>query len=316
MGTTIPGRLKIGIILPVFEGDMDGQTARWQDLRAMARTAEDSGFDSLWIVDHLLSERMEKVDRVRQGPWECWSVLAALAASTTRVEIGPLVSNTGFRNPALLAKIADTVDEISRGRLILGLGAGWHEPEYRAFGIPYDHRFDRFEEALEIISGLLHDSHVNFAGTYNRADMCELRPRGPRPGGPPIMIGTNAAGTRSLALAARFADMVNVWTVWLKNRPDDVPPINERIDAACLAIGRDPSTLARTVAIRIDLPGTPPVDGEAISPITGSLEEIAQTLGRYAELGVTHVNVWLEPNSVAGIEQFAPILDMVQRNRS
>jgi alkanesulfonate monooxygenase SsuD/methylene tetrahydromethanopterin reductase-like flavin-dependent oxidoreductase (luciferase family) len=125
------------------------------------------------------------------------------------------------------------------------------------------------------------------------------------------MIGTNAAGNRVLGLAARYADAVNVWTVWMKNRPEDVPTINERIDAACVAIGREPASLQRTVAIRIDLPGRLPKPGEAISPISGSLPDIAETLNHYAELGVSHVNVWLEPNTRAGIEAFAPVLEMV-----
>jgi alkanesulfonate monooxygenase SsuD/methylene tetrahydromethanopterin reductase-like flavin-dependent oxidoreductase (luciferase family) len=126
----MPPTPKLGIILPEGEGDLDGRTPRWSDYVAMAGLAEAAGFDSLWFVDHLIY-RNDASGRPPQGAWECWSVLAALAAATSRVEIGSLVTVTSFRNPALLAKMADPIDEISGGRLILGLGAGWNEVEYR-----------------------------------------------------------------------------------------------------------------------------------------------------------------------------------------
>jgi probable F420-dependent oxidoreductase len=306
-------RLRVGLILPVFEGDMDGRTARWSDLLTMAQSADAVGFDSLWVVDHLLSVRAEKEGNVRQGPWECWSILSAIAAVTSRVEIGPLVTCIGFRNPSLLAKMADTVDEISNGRLILGLGAGWHEPEYRAFGFPFDHRIGRFEEALVIIHGLLKNGHVDFDGAYFKVRDCELRPRGPRAGGPPIMIGTNVVGERMLNLAARYADVWNAWTVWLQNRPSEIPELQERVDAACRKENRDPTSVGRSVAIRIDLPGRKITEGEKVSPITGSTAEIAETLRAYADAGIEHLQIWLEPNSLAGIESFGSVLEELHR---
>ncbi len=143
--------LKVGINLPTTEGAMAGKTARWTDLLAFAERAEALGFDSLWVPDHLLLKWQEQT----HGIWECWSLLSALAAVTHRVELGSLVACTAFRSPALLAKMADTVDEISGGRLIVGLGAGWDGPENRAFDLKSDHRVDRFEEALQIIVPLL-----------------------------------------------------------------------------------------------------------------------------------------------------------------
>src|SRR5215208_4032935 len=172
--------LKVGLILPDTEREMGGATARWTDLVQMARMAEDLGFDSIWNADHLIYRFPGKEV---QGPWESWSLLAALAAVTTRVEIGPLVACTSFRNPALLAKIADTVDEVSGGRLILGLGAGWHAPEYKAFGYPFDQRVSRFEKALQIIVPLLKGEQVTFHGKFYDVDDVVLTPRGPRPGG-------------------------------------------------------------------------------------------------------------------------------------
>ncbi len=177
--------------------------AHWSELLTIARRAEEVGFDSLWVADHLHMRFPGSEDRPL-GVWEGWSLLAALAAATDRITLGPLVACTAYRNPALLAKIAATVDDISGGSLILGLGAGWHEPEYTAFGYPYDHLGSRFDEALAIIAALLRDGHVDFVGRSYQARECELRPRGPRPGGMPIMIG--AEGERLLQLTARHAD--------------------------------------------------------------------------------------------------------------
>ena len=175
--------LKIGLVVPVFEDD-DGHTPRWNEIKASAQHAEAAGFDSLWLPDHLIYDYGNS-GRPLHGVWECWSILTSLAAVTTRVEIGTTVVCTSFRNPALLAKMADTVDEISGGRLILGLGAGNHEPEFRAFGYPFDHLSGRFEESLQIIRGLLRNGKVDFQGQYYTARECELRPRGPTRLGPP-----------------------------------------------------------------------------------------------------------------------------------
>ncbi len=140
MAPTSTRPLKVGLLLPT--GLREGRSVRWGDLKAMALHAEAAGFDSLWVPDHLLFEVGELLSapgEPRRGLWECWSVLASLAAVTTRVELGTAVACANFRNPALLAKMADTIDEISGGRFILGLGGGWHEPEFQAFGYPFGH---------------------------------------------------------------------------------------------------------------------------------------------------------------------------------
>ncbi len=161
--------LKVGINLPTTEGALAGKTASWAELFAFAERAEALGFDSLWVPDHLLLTWQEQT----HGIWECWSLLAALAAVTHRMELGSLVACTSFRSPALLAKMADTIEEISGGRLIVGLGAGWEGPENQAFDVKSNHRVDRFEEALQIIVSLLRTGRVDFAGKYYQARGCE-----------------------------------------------------------------------------------------------------------------------------------------------
>lgn len=301
---------KLGLILPEGEHDMGGATARWSDYVAMARTAEALGFDSLWFVDHLLYLDDTATTEPPQGVRECWSILAGLAAVTSRVELAPLVTCTGYRNPALLAKIADTVDEISGGRLILALGAGWHEPEYRAFGFPFDHRYSRFEEALTIIHGLLRYGQVDFAGTYYSARECELRPRGPRGNGIPIMLGTS--GPKMLRLTARYADQWNAWLAMTDSSPHHVPPLNAAVDAACAEVGRDPATLERTISIMVDVAGgaeVPASMGRGVAnPVRGTPAEIAATIRAFADQNITHLQLYLLPNTVETIRAFEPVL--------
>lgn len=290
-------------MFPDTEREAGGGSARWADLLAMARLAEEVGFDSIWVSDHLIFRFAGKEP---QGVWECWSLLAALAAATSRVEIGPLVSCTSFRNPALLAKIAETVDEISDGRLILGLGAGWHEPEYTAFGYPFDHRVGRFAEALQIIVPLLRTGRVDFAGTYYQAHECELRPRGPRPEGVPIMIGTT--GERMLRLTAEYAD---IWNAWGLNTITELRAAQGKVDAACAAVGRDPATLQRSCSLLVDLPGRAGRPRESATLDVSEPEETADLLRAYATEGVTHVQLVLDPNTLHGIEAVAPVLELL-----
>ncbi len=300
--------LAVGLLLPDHEGHFGGDTARWRDLREMARLGEDVGFDSLWVCDHLINHWPDGAPR---GTWECWSHLSALAAITERVELGTLVVCTAFRNPALFAKMVDTVEEISNGRLILGIGAGWNGAEFRAFGYPFDRRVSRFAEALTIISGLLRDGRIDYAGEFYQARDCELRPRGPRPGGPPIMFGSTAP--RMLSLMAEHGDAWNAWYSWTGNAASGLPPLLEKVDAACRAAGRDPATIARmaTVYVRVGASGSSEPDA---TPLAGSTEEIAAGLRAYAAAGVSHVQVRLEPNTPAGIEAFAPVLEALDRD--
>lgn len=301
---------KIGLGMPDTEGAYDGRTPRWRDMVEYAQLGEAAGFDSLWVQDHLL---FRFPGQPEEGPWECFSMLAGLAAVTSRVEIAPLVACTSFRNPALTAKIADTIDEISGGRLILGLGAGWHEPEYQAYGYPFDHRYSRFEEAITIIHTLLRTGAIDFEGRYYTARECELRPRGPRPGGPPILFGT--VGDKMLRLAARYGDQWNAYFSRTGNSAAGVVPLRERIRAACADEGRDPESLQLTITVLVDTTNgqieIPDVISMGATPLRGTPEQIAAELRAYAELGVSHIQIYPFPLTPLGIERLQPVLELL-----
>jgi alkanesulfonate monooxygenase SsuD/methylene tetrahydromethanopterin reductase-like flavin-dependent oxidoreductase (luciferase family) len=312
--------LKIGLVIPYLEYGMAGTTPRWTDLRQMAQYAETLGFDSLWLHDHLLFPS-PRAGEPFLGTWECWSILTALAAVTTRIELGTTVLCTNFRNPALLAKMADTTDEISGGRLILGLGAGYSDLEFRAFGYPVDQLGSRFEEALIIIHALLREGQINFEGQYYQAHECVLRPRGPRPKGPPILIGSQL-GPRMLRLTARYADMWNAWTWQHHNSPAGIAPLRAAVDTVCIQAGRDPHTLERTAAVLVEFPGAVPYPegypgwaaGEGGQPVSGPPEEIAEIFRAYAHEGISHLQVWVNPWSVSGLEALAAVLKVLDRD--
>jgi alkanesulfonate monooxygenase SsuD/methylene tetrahydromethanopterin reductase-like flavin-dependent oxidoreductase (luciferase family) len=305
--------LKVGLILPQWTGSYGGADPRWADLLAVARRAEDVGFDSLWAIDDLHLH----FDGTPVGVWECWAVVAGLAAATERVELGTLVCSNNFRSPAVLAKIADTLEEISGDRLILGLGAGGDEGEHRAFGLPWERRFDRLGEALAIVSELLRTGRSDFAGEHYRLDGCQLVPRGSHRGGPPLLIGATSPGPRMLGFIARYADLWNGWLAFGESTPAAVLPVRDALDAACRAIGRDPATLRRTVAVGVVLPGNRLTFGSwevTSGALTGAPEEIAAALSGFATEGIDHVQVALAPCTLAGVERFAPILELLDRS--
>jgi alkanesulfonate monooxygenase SsuD/methylene tetrahydromethanopterin reductase-like flavin-dependent oxidoreductase (luciferase family) len=300
--------LKLGLFLtPWIEGG-DGTVPRWANVLARAQMAEQAGFDSIWVSDHLL---MQFGDAPRIGGWEGWSQIAALAAAVPRVEIGALVMCVLWRNPALLAKMADTVDEISGGRLILGVGAGWHEPEFRAFGYSFEHRIDRFAEALQIIHPLLRTGSVDFRGRWYTAEACELRPRGPRPNGPLLMIGALANRPRVLGLASTYGDIWNAWLAWEDNTPAAVSHLRQAVDAACRSVGRDPTTLARSVSVQIDFPDALPNRDPSARPLAGPPDVLAEALRAFARAGIDHVQVVLNPNTIASIARFVSSLEIL-----
>jgi probable F420-dependent oxidoreductase len=300
-------------MLPTPEGLLrrsQDRAPRWSELREMAQLAEAVGFDGLWVGDHLLYRNRTTppfITRPGQtlGVWEAFTVLSALAAVTSRVTLGSFTACTGFRNPALLAKMADTLDEISGGRVILALGAGWHQPEYEAFGYPFDHRVSRFEEALQILVPLLRHGHVDFQGHYYQARDCELRPRGPRPEGPPIWIG--AERPRMMRLAARYADAFDV--TWCQSAEALAEPFAQ-LDVACREVGRDPATIMRTVGSFVTTPGPrdEPFDLFETS-LRGTTEEIITQLQAFQAVGVQYVTCLLDPPTVHGVERMVPVIE-------
>ncbi len=286
---------------------------RWPELLDMARRAEDVGLDSLWVGDHLL---YRFADGSTRGPWEAWSLLAALAGATSQITLGPLVASTAFRSPALLAKQAATLDEISGGRFVLGLGAGWNPVEFAALGLPFDHRVARFEEAYAIIRALLREGYVDVVGRYYQVRECELVPRGPSAGGPPIMIGS--IGPRMLAATAADMDGWNAWYADTGNTPAGAVAAGSTLSAALAAAGRPSDEVARTVAVLVQLPGgtgrtmgdTSP--DQQVVPLAGSAAEIAAGLRGYAEAGVTEVQLVLDPISAETIEALRPVLAVLE----
>ena len=294
--------LKIGIQLPEVE-----RTVGWSEQREMAELAERIGLDSIWVGDHLLYRDDGKPPR---AAWEAWSMLAALAAVTRRVEIGPLVASTSFHAPAMLAKKAATIDEISDGRLILGLGAGWNRPDYDAFGFPYDHRVSRFEEAFTIIRELLATGRSDRHGTYYEVDRAELLPRGPRSEGPPLMVGS--IGERMLGITLPHVAAWNAWGPWFGNNVEGYREMHAMIDKRCRAAGREPREVERTVALIVAMPGAlgrgSSVSEGEFEPIAGDAATLAPALRAFADAGVSHVQLVLDPITLESIDALRPTL--------
>ena len=305
-----PGRpLGVGVQLPEVEREV-----RWPELRAIARTAEQAGFDSIWYGDHLLYRYASGETR---GPWEAWTTLAGLAEATERVALGPLVAATAFHVPFMLAKQAATVDEISGGRLVLGLGAGWNPVEFAALGAPFDHRISRFEEAFTIVRTLLANGAIDFEGAYFTARDAELLPRPARRGGPPLLIGSS--GERMLAATLPYVAAWNAWYGDTRNTSAGVPALTARVDEAARAAGRDPAEIERTVAVQVRMPGgTGRVMGDTserqnVVPLAGTAAEIAEELRRYARAGVGHVQLVVDPITEASVAALAPMLEDLDR---
>lgn len=295
--------MKIGLLIFLANDRETGSKRSYDTIRAIAQQSEMGGFDSIWLADHLLYHDPGEAPR---GIWECWTVLAALAEATRRVEIGTLVLCNSFRNPAVLAKMATAADEVSCGRLTLGVGAGWNEPEYKAFGLPFDHRVDRFEETLQILRPLLKEGHVDFAGNYYQARHCDNVPRGPRPGGPPLMVG--AEGPRMLRLAAQYADL---WNIGYMGKPETMAEPLARIGAACRQVGRDPATIGVTALIGLwfpDLRAEKP--GFFDNPLTGTVQEIATAMLGYADIGVQHLMFQCAPYTPEARQRLAEALQL------
>jgi len=300
--------MNVGLEVLLGENGALGRPPRYAEIRDLALRSEAAGFDSLWLYDHLLYRDARGAPH---GIWEGWTMLSALAEATTRAEIGLLVACTAFREPALLAKMAATLDEVSGGRFTLGLGAGWNQAEFAAFGLAFDHRVGRFEEALQIIAPLVRRGQVAFEGAYHATPGCEILPRGPRPAGPPILIG--GVGPRMLRLVARYADS---WNGGYVATPHDLDGLRAALARACAEVGRDPATLAVTAELKVaypDLAPAPPLFADRYA--TGSAEDVAATFHAFDEAGFATLMCTCLPNTPQGVERLGAALEIYRRGR-
>jgi probable F420-dependent oxidoreductase len=294
----MPRPVRVGVQLPEVEREV-----RWPEYIAMARAAERVGFDSVWVGDHLLYRDDGRPER---GPWEAWTTLAAIAQATERVEIGPLVACAGFHAPAMLAKQAATVQEISGGRLVLALGAGWNETEFRAFGFPFDRRASRFEESFEVIRRLVHGERVTIHGVHVQVDDVVLLPEPAR--APRLMIGST--GHRVLTAALPHVDAWNTWFDWYGNSPVGFAARTGEIDAVAREVGRDPGEIERSACLLVALdPSTQerPADPHA-PPVTGPPAAVAETIEAMARAGAHEVILVVDPITEASIEALGETL--------
>ena len=290
--------MKIGLMLPQAESDGAGT---WTDVLALARQAEAGGIDSLWVSDHFFYRAPEAAVGTEDGGHEAWTLMSALAATVGRVEIGPLVLATSFRPAAILAKMAATLDDVAGGRFILGLGCGWHEPEYDAFGYPFDHRVGRFEEVLRIVAPLLRGERVSAGGQWQAVHDAALVP--PPAHRIPILVA--AKGDRMLRLTAELAD---AWqTAWFGLPDDRYRARREALLAACDAVGRDPATLEVTIGMDVS---SQPEPGPATMPLDRSA--LVDAFRAWRAEGVDHLQVNVGPATPA---TFDVVLEAVAASR-
>lgn len=298
--------IELGLVLPLEEAWTDGSTPRWVEIRELALRAEAMGFDTVWIPDELL---WRHADGSIHGWWESVAMAGAVAASTSRITVGSWVLSALHRNPAITAKAVETLDEISGGRFLFGLGSGHAGKQGHAFGLPEDHVIGRFEEALEIIVPLLRSGRADFEGTFHAARDLEQRPLGPRPGRIPIMIG--ASGPRMLSLAARHAD---IWSWYVNERSDmeEFAPRLAALEAACLEIGRDPASIGRSAGIIVEPTDVTGASNALGAPLRGSAEEIADGLRAFRDGGFTRVEILLWPRTMAALDAMTPVLESLE----
>jgi alkanesulfonate monooxygenase SsuD/methylene tetrahydromethanopterin reductase-like flavin-dependent oxidoreductase (luciferase family) len=315
---TDPAKLALGLHFPSWTTTSD---VHWDEVLPVAEAAVDAGFDALYVPDHLLLPLSEAELKRRAGlnapdepddEWEgfleCFTVLTALAVAVPRVRIGSLVTCTSYRNPALLAKIAATLDDVSGGRLVLGLGSGDSMGEHRMFGFPEDQPVRRLEEALGILKALFRGQAVDVATELHRLHGARLVPSPARPGGPPILIGTLNPRARMQRLVAQYADIWNGWLAYTDSSPAAAERQLRIIDDACRNHGRNPESLTATIAVACDMPGSGYTAGPGERPLEGTPREMATALRGHAALGIAEVQILLTMEGVRGVEAFRPVI--------
>jgi alkanesulfonate monooxygenase SsuD/methylene tetrahydromethanopterin reductase-like flavin-dependent oxidoreductase (luciferase family) len=293
--------LRVGVQLPEVEREV-----RWPEYVAMARAAEEVGFDSIWVGDHLLYRGDGLAER---APWDAFTVLAALAAVTERVTLGPLVACLAFHPPGMIARMTGAIDEISGGRFVLGVGSGWNETEFRAFGFPFDRLASRFLESFEIVRRLLAGERVTSEGEYWQADDAVLLP--PPARRTPLMIGSK--GPRQLAATLPYADSWNTWFDTYGNTPAGFATLNATISEAARAVGRDPATVERSACVLVSFGSAPPERRPtAESPaLRGDAAHMARALCELAEAGADEAILVLDPISEDSVRRCAGVLELL-----
>jgi alkanesulfonate monooxygenase SsuD/methylene tetrahydromethanopterin reductase-like flavin-dependent oxidoreductase (luciferase family) len=297
-------RFELGAVMPLMQNGPDRFVPGWASLREQARSAEEIGFDTIWTPDELLWRGDD--DGPPHGVWEGIAMAGAVAAVTSEAKVGTWVMSALHRNPAIIAKAAETLDEISGGRFTFGLGAGHEWPgQAHAFGLPEDRIFARFEEALEIIIPLIRAGHVDYEGTFHAAHDLPQQPRGPRAGSMPILIGGN--GPKGQRAAVRHAD---VYSCYIEQRPvvEEVAPRLESLEAICAELGRDPASIGRSVGVSVR-PLEPA--GARAGALTGSAEEIADAIRTFREAGFTQVELMYHPGTMEALEALAPVVEAI-----
>jgi alkanesulfonate monooxygenase SsuD/methylene tetrahydromethanopterin reductase-like flavin-dependent oxidoreductase (luciferase family) len=274
-------RVRIGLQLPEVEREV-----RWPEVAAIARAAEESKLDSIWVGDHLLYRGGGRPER---GPWEAWTQLAALAMLTSRVRLGPLVAATAFHPPGVIARMAASLDEISGGRLTLGLGAGWNETEFRAFGFPFERTVSRFEESFEIVRRLLAGEHVTFKGEFHSVEDAVVLP--PPRRRVPIMLGSN--GARMLGIALPHVDAWNTWYTSYENTVEGFANLRGDVDGACVKAGRDPAELTHSACVFVRVGDGPAERPHDVPPV--ALKGLTAHLRLLAEAGADEAILVLDP---------------------
>jgi alkanesulfonate monooxygenase SsuD/methylene tetrahydromethanopterin reductase-like flavin-dependent oxidoreductase (luciferase family) len=294
-----PGRMRVGLVLPIEQPDAHTAPMSYAGIREVALAAEASGLDSLWVFDHLLF----RFDGETTGIHECWTVLSAIAEATSRVQLGTIVMCTAFRNPALLAKMAATLDHISDGRLVLGIGCGWHDPEYEAFGYPTDHKVGRFEEALTVVRSLIREGRADLDGRWVTVRDAVLLP----PARPDLPILIAAKRPRMLDLTARHADAWNL--AWFGAPDERLGTARANLAAALARADRDPATLDITVGVTVRYLDLLPDDAPQVGPAMSGSEAVRSGLAAHAAAGADHLIVALEPATVEAVERLARDVD-------
>lgn len=287
----------LGIGIPANESSAGSGGPRFVDMLAAVEACASVGLEAVWIPDHFNCQS----DEGPRGAWDAWTLMAGLAARVPDIHFGPMVACTGFRNPGVIVKMTEMIDEISNGRFILGLGAGWYKPDYDQFGLPMEPRVSRFEEAIHIIHGLLREGSVDFQGTYYQANEARNLPRGPRPGGPPILVGSS--GDRMLGILVRYAD---AWDTTWGGDTEGLKGKVAKLEAACRAEGRDPATVVRSVGVRVAGEG---FSGDPEGVLPAGIDGQLAVLEELSNLGFSHIRMGLQPFSRRCIDALAGLVE-------